>query len=120
MDWYEKARRFEKNAINAFESGLYDISCFSCQQAAELYLKGKIIEKSGSKPYTHSLVDLLRIVEKLGYEVPDKVWKCARELGEHYTQARYPDARVAEYDREEAERAIRCMREVLRYAAEVL
>jgi len=52
---------------------LYDIACFSSQQAVELYLKGKIIAKSGSKPYTRSLVELLRIIEKLGYEVPEDV-----------------------------------------------
>ena len=95
---------------------LYDIACFSSQQAVELYLKGKIIAKSGSKPYTRSLVELVRIIEKLGYEVPEDVMKCSKELGEHYTQARYPDARVTEYEKEEAGRAIKCMEEILNYA----
>lgn len=49
MDWCEKSKRFKINAKKALEMELYDIACFSCQQAIELYLKGKIIEKSGSK-----------------------------------------------------------------------
>ncbi|MEA2074807.1 MAG: HEPN domain-containing protein [Euryarchaeota archaeon] len=116
MTWFEKSRSFKKNVENALKMELYDIACFSSQQAVELYLKGKIIAKSGSKPYTHSLVELLRIIEKLGYEVPEDVMKCAKELGEHYTQARYPDARITEYEKEDAEKAIRCMEEILEYA----
>jgi len=116
MDWYDKSKNFEKTARKAFELGLYDIACFSSQQAVELYLKGKIIDKSGSKPYTHSLVELLKIIEKLGNKVPDEIKRCAKELGEHYTQARYPDARITEYERDEAERAIKCMEEILKYA----
>lgn len=113
MGWFDKSESFRKNAENALNVGLYDVACFSAQQAVELYLKGKIVNKSGSKPYTHSLVELLRIVEKLGYTVPETVGRCAKELGEHYTQARYPDARVTEYTREEAERAVKCMEEML-------
>ncbi|MGB2728909.1 MAG: HEPN domain-containing protein [Halobacteriota archaeon] len=116
MTWFEKSKSFEKNAETALKMELYDIACFSSQQAVELYLKGKIIDKSGSKPYTHSLVELLKIIEKLGYEMPDDIKKCAKELGEHYTQARYPDARITEYEKEEAEKAIKGMEEILKYA----
>jgi len=52
MYWYKKSKNFEKNAKNALENDLYDIVCFSSHQAVELFLKGKIIDKSGSKPYT--------------------------------------------------------------------
>jgi len=64
MNWYDKSKSFEKNARKALEIGLYDLTCFSCQQAVELYLKGKIIDKSGSKQCTHSLVKLLKIIKK--------------------------------------------------------
>ena len=116
MTWFEKSKSFEKNADNALKMELYDITCFSCQQAVELYLKGKIIAKSGSKPYTHSLVELLKIIEKLGHEVPNDILKCAKELGEHYSQSRYPDARITEYEVDEAENAMRCMEGILKYA----
>jgi len=47
--------------------------------------------------------------------------KCAKELGEHYAQARYPDARVTEYEKEEAGRAIKCMEdELCRYEDKML
>jgi HEPN domain-containing protein len=114
MTWFEKSKSFEKNADNALKMDLYDITCFSCQQAVELYLKGKIIAKSGSKPYTHSLVELLKIIEKLGHEVPNDILKCAKELGEHYSQS--PDARITEYEVDEAENAMRCMEGILKYA----
>ena len=116
MTWFEKSKSFEKNAVYALKMELYDITCFSCQQAVELYLKGKIIAKSGSKPYTHSLVELLEIIRKLGHEVPHDIMKCAKELGEHYSQSRYPDARITEYEEDEAEKAMGCMKEILNYA----
>jgi HEPN domain-containing protein len=116
MTWFEKSKSFEKNAENALKMKLYDIACFSCQQAVELYLKGQIIAKSGSKPYTHSLVELLNIIEKLGHKVPDDILKCAKELGEHYSQSRYPDARITDYEADEAENAMRCMAVILNYA----
>ncbi|MBA5942265.1 MAG: HEPN domain-containing protein [Methanophagales archaeon] len=40
MTWFEKSKSFEKIAGNALKMELYDITCFSCQQAVELYLKG--------------------------------------------------------------------------------
>lgn len=59
--------------------------------------------------HTHILIKLLKIVEKIGVEVPDKIKTCAKELGGHYTQARYPDTRITEYEKYEAEKAIKCM-----------
>ena len=115
MNWYKKSENFAKNAKDALKSGLYDIACFSCHQAIELYLKGKIIDISGSKPYTHSLIELIEILEKFGYKIQKNIKQCIIELNEHYIQARYPDARISEYTKNEAEKAIKCMEEILDY-----
>ncbi|MCD6411069.1 MAG: HEPN domain-containing protein [Thermoplasmata archaeon] len=64
--------------------------------------------------YTHSLVELLRILEELGHEIPEDI-KNVQKLAEHYTQARYSDARLTEYEREEAEEAIKCMERILEH-----
>ena len=38
-----------------------------------------------------------------------------QKLAEHYTQARYSDARLTEYEREGAEEAIKCMERILEH-----
>ena len=46
--------------------------------------------------------------------------RCAEALEMHYIQARYPDARINDYRRWEAEEAIRCMEVVWNYVREVV
>ena len=72
------------------------------------------MEKSGLKPYTHSLVELLRILEGSGTIYP-RISKMHKKIGRTYTWARYPDARLTEYEREEAEEAIKCMERILEH-----
>ena len=85
VDWETKAQRFYRNALLSFENSIYDIACFSAHQAVELLLKGIIVEKTGSKPFTHSLVELGRILEDVGLRLTDTVKRCLRELSKHYT-----------------------------------
>ncbi|MBD3190295.1 MAG: HEPN domain-containing protein [Candidatus Heimdallarchaeota archaeon] len=119
--WIEKANNFRKNALIAKENNLYDIACFSAQQAVELVLKGLIVSKSGSRPFTHSLIELYEILEALDFEsFPEEIINCLRILANHYLQARYPDSRFTEYTIEEAEKAIDCLDEVFDYVSKLL
>ena len=115
VDWFEKARRFFNSAELNFKNGLYDIASFSAHQAVEMLLKGLIVKKTGSKPFTHSLVELYEILETIDIKFSDEIKSCLRTLTRHYTQSRYPDARIIDYDMEEAEEALNCMKKVFNY-----
>jgi len=59
---------------------------------------------------TNSTAELLQYLAKtLNVQPPNDVVRCAEALEMHYIQARYPDARINDYRRWEAEEAIRCM-----------
>ncbi|MBD3408217.1 MAG: HEPN domain-containing protein [Candidatus Lokiarchaeota archaeon] len=107
--WFDKAEMFEVIASESIDKGRFDFASFTAQQAVEFYLKGILILKVGAKAYSHSLVELMESLSSTGVEVPRDIMNCIRDLGEHYLQARYPDARVAEYTEQEAREAIECM-----------
>ncbi len=118
--WKVKAERFRRAAESELREGRYDVASFSAHQAVELYLKGFIIERTGSKPYTHLLTELLSIIlELMGEEASEEVMKCAASLEVHYLQARYPDSRLKDYTEKEAEEAVRCMEVILNFIQSV-
>lgn len=80
-----------------------------------------LIKFGGSRPITHSTSELLQYLLKiLGREAPQEVTRCAELLEQHYVQAHYPDARINDYRRWEAEEAIRCMDLVWDYVQQVV
>ena len=94
--------------------GFYPEACLFAQQAAEFYLKGLLIKLTGSRPYTYSVLHLLRsYLSLLGREPDENVAMCAKLLSEQYIGARYPDARLLEYDRDDAEMCLKCLEVVL-------
>ncbi|MEZ0318418.1 MAG: HEPN domain-containing protein [Pyrobaculum sp.] len=96
--WLNKAMRFRDYAKEDLTAGRFDSAAFFAQQAAELLLKGILIAKTGSRPVTHSVSELLHYLAKLvGREPPEEVARCAELLEQHYVQARYPDARINNY-----------------------
>ena len=115
--WLRKAERFEEEARDNLEKNRYDLACFSAQQASELRLKGLLIALTGARPYTHILTELAEAIKAAGVDVPSHVEGCCRTLEEHYLQARYPDARMSEYRREEA---VKCMEVVRKYVEKIL
>lgn len=120
-DWLKKATNFKENAILAKKNKLYDVACFSAQQAVELLLKGIIVANSGSRPFTHSLIELYEIIEVIDLgKFPEEIIDCLRTLANHYLQARYPDSRFTDYTDEEADKALKCLEEVFVYANKFL
>ncbi len=120
-DWLKKATNFKENAILAKENKLYDVACFSAQQAVELLLKGIIVGNSGSRPFTHSLIELYEIIEAIDLgKFPKEIIDCLRTLANHYLQARYPDSRFTEYTLEETENAIKCLEDIFDFASKFL
>jgi len=112
--WIERAKRYAALAREMATRGFYPEACLFAQQAAELYLKGLLIKATGARPYTHSILHLLRSYLALsGREPGEEEARCAKLLTEHYLGARYPDARMLEYDAKDAEECLRCMDAVL-------
>ncbi|MCX8193614.1 MAG: HEPN domain-containing protein [Nitrososphaeria archaeon] len=119
--WLKKALNFEAEALDNLNSGRYDLACFSAQQSSEMRLKGLLIKLAGSRPYTHLLSEMLEIIRSIcNIEITDEVIECARKLEEHYLQARYPDARLSEYTRREAEEALKCMEVIKKFVENVV
>lgn len=110
--WKDKALRFRESALAELREGRLDTASFAANQAVELYLKGILIERTGMRPYTHSLVELIDLLKAIGFEVTPDVEECARELEPHYLQARYPDTRLRDYTEDEAAR-VECMGVIL-------
>ncbi|MFQ5951577.1 MAG: HEPN domain-containing protein [Candidatus Geothermarchaeales archaeon] len=112
QEWVGKAEENLRSAEATFKEALYPPSCFLCQQAAEMALKAVLIAKAGGYPFTHSLVDLAKELEGFpGLNLPqveELEW-----LQEHYAQARYPNARMTPYKREEAQRALTLARRII-------
>jgi len=70
---------------------------------------------------TNFTAELLQYLAKtLNVQPLNDVMRCAEALEMHYIQARYPDARINDYRRWEAEEAIRCMEVVWSYVREVV
>jgi len=114
--WLRKSQALAGYAERDFAAGRYDTASFFAQQSAEILLKGLLLKRTGARPYTHSIADMLRTLsESLESPVPEEAVRCAEELELHYVQARYPDARVNEYRRWEAERAPECLRRIVGY-----
>lgn len=65
----ERAHAFLRNANRLFGEGEYDLAAFSIEQYCQLTLKYKLLIKTGTYPRTHSIIRLLRELDKL---VPEK------------------------------------------------
>ncbi|HLC21840.1 MAG TPA: HEPN domain-containing protein [Candidatus Methylomirabilis sp.] len=64
--------------------------CFESHQAAEKAVKGVLVFRDISFPYTHDLGVLLDLLEGSGESVPDAVWVAAPILSPYAIHARYP------------------------------
>ena len=71
------------------------------------------------RPYSHSILDLLTLLGDLGIDFDERIEACAKTLDPHYLQARYPDARLGDYSREEAEEAVKCMEVMLDFLQDI-
>jgi len=105
-----RATGFLNSAIERLNAGDYDLACFMCEQAVQLYLKGKILELSGEIPRTHSIRQLLSILSQLLEKQIEFDRKSVIFLENAYINARYLSF---VYEREDAEEAIKIAREVI-------
>jgi len=82
--------------------------------AVELKLKGILIESTGAIIYTRSLKRLLKELEKIKrITIDEKLIECADYLSSLYTGSRYPEESLIDLEKEEGERCVKCMEELL-------
>jgi HEPN domain-containing protein len=88
--WIDAAVADER-AVDALEAaGNFAPAVFHAQQAAEKRLKAACLRLHRAV-HTHSLLQMLGEVARLGHDAPDEVMEAARRLEIHYSAARYPN-----------------------------
>ncbi len=124
MLWFRQALAELRAARNALKAGDWFASVFWCHQACEKALNALLLGY-GKAVRGHDLLRLARCVqEELGLELPRTVLRCLRRLNPHYVVSRYPDAAnglpFEVYEREDAEEALKCCEEVIRWVEQYL
>jgi len=116
----DRARRMLAAAEEHLSKGDYDLSCFMAEQVSQLYVKAKILEKTGEMPRTHLIRQLLGLLKTLGAEDAEKFVKNNRELllkmEDAYLQTRYLPKL---YEKEDAEILLALAKEVFKLAERV-
>lgn len=122
-DWFAQAERDLESARRQLEGGFHEWACFASQQAAEKAIKG-VYQKLGGDAWGHSVVQLLQgLADRV--RVDEALSDCATTLDRHYVPPRYPNSWAQGspseyYRREDAEHAIRCAEEILRFCHGIL
>lgn len=115
--WIEKAEGDYEGAIYLSKKKskrIAHIICFSCQQAAEKYLKAYLVEKSIRFSKTHFLVkELLPLCENIDQEFRVLV-PYLEELDPYSVEFRYPGEEITKDDVKTAIAAIKKVRKFVR------
>ena len=106
----DRAERMLKSAKHHVKSGDYDLAAFLAEQAAQLYLKYKILELTGEMPRTHTLRQLLGILQKIANKKSREIADFTRtnrslliRLEEAYLASRYL---ARKYEKDEVEELV--------------
>ena len=91
--------------------------CFHCQQAAEKALKAIFVSKDVPHRYTHSIENLLTLLNGLGIEIPEGIREAA-SLTRFAGETRYPGV-YEPIDETDFQRALELARRVVAWAKDV-
>lgn len=86
--WLQFAREDLQVAELAFEASIYNQACFHSQQCAEKAIKGLLLLQGKTPPRTHSLGDLLTLLDPNPFTTSLYI----QLLDRFYIPTRYPDA----------------------------
>jgi HEPN domain-containing protein len=89
--WLRRARsNLTRARLLAGQPGvLYEDLCFDAQQAVGKALKAVLVQRGARFPKTHSLAELLTLVQNAGIEVPAEILE-ATLLTPYAVETRYP------------------------------
>lgn len=92
-----------------------DSVCYHCQQCAEKYLKGRLVEAGTAFPYTHDLERILQLAL-----VHEPLWSALQPAGKFLTDCavdfRYPGQNATETAAKEAMRHCKAIRTEVRHS----
>ncbi|AGJ62240.1 HEPN domain-containing protein [Saccharolobus islandicus] len=91
-EWIEQALEDLDTAKVLLTNGKYYASAFYSQQAVEKSLKSLIIYLGKDPGKTHSLTELIEMVEKEGVTMPINIKENLMVLSPHFIISRYLDA----------------------------
>jgi len=97
---------------------VYEDLCFNAQQAAEKALKAVCLAQNLDFPRTHSLIQLMDILEFSGMEIPENV-RDADILTQYAVQSRYPSV-VEDVTKSEYHDALKLAARVLFWAESII
>jgi HEPN domain-containing protein len=114
----ERAQETLRLSEEALRQEMYDTAAFLAEQAAQLFIKHKILELTGEIPRTHTIRQLIAVLaECTGGRWREELTEFAKRkrsllirLEEAYISSRYLFRR---YDRDEAEELVGFVREVI-------
>jgi HEPN domain-containing protein len=112
----ERAQETLRLSEEALRQEMYDMAAFLAEQAAQLFIKHKILELTGEMPRTHTIRQLIAVLaECTGGRWREELTEFAKRkrsllirLEEAYISSQYPFRR---YDRDEAEELVGFARE---------
>lgn len=110
------ADRFFENAISDYKTRNYDVAMFNLEQAAQLYIKSKILSFGVQFPKIHQLKKLLIFLKKLGEKGVDNILKDStilETLDFAYISSRYLPFSFTKKDVEKAIKFVRKLRKIL-------
>ncbi len=106
----QRSQGFLRIAKECYTRGEWDLACFQAEQAAQLFLKAIIFEKSGSLPRIHSIRQLLSILSEIT-KITTKFDRLSLiALEDAYFKTRYLDT---VYEKADADLAIKITEEVI-------
>ncbi len=114
--WLRKGREFLEESESGFSRGKYWFTCFNAHQAAEFFLKGKLLDRCGAFTFTHDLAVLLNeLCMCLSVDLPKDILFAAQFLTPHYIESRYPGSKGVNYDKSLAENCLEMCKKIINW-----
>lgn len=126
LRWLEDAVEDLNVARDLLKTNHHSASCFHSQQAAEKAIKAALY-KNRIEAKGHSIIMLLKNLEKATNTKLNQFYEDARILDRHYAPPRYPNLHPGIstpayelYSREDAERCLSSSEKIVNYAKKLL
>ncbi len=101
-----RAKRLYEDSLRCYKDGFFDLALVYLEQALQLFLKAKALEKYGKFPKTHNLRFLLEILD---YKPSKEEILILDLLDDAYISGRYLEK---EYSKEEFEKALEFVKKI--------
>jgi len=112
----KRSKNFLDIAKDRYEKKDWDLTCFMAEQATQLLLKAKILEKKDEFPRIHSIRQLISILNELIEEKITYDRKLLSFLEDAYYNSQYIDYN---YNEEDAKDALKIAQDVIKFVENI-